>query len=194
MKKIAVFASGTGSNLASIIQYFKGHPHIAVSLVVSNKADSGAIQKANDNHIATLVLNAQQVADGAYIVQVLQNHHIDFIVLAGYLKMIPAALTENYDGRMLNVHPALLPKYGGKGMYGRHVHQAVALNSETETGITIHFVNAHYDEGEIVLQQKVAIAPGDDAEAIENKVRRLELEWFPKTIESVILQKKRDEF
>jgi len=186
---IALFASGTGSNVLNIIQHFKTHARIKVALVVSNNASSGAVQKAQTAGIEVLVLQKHETTNGEWLVQQLRAKNIDFIVLAGYLKMIPPALANAYHGHMINIHPALLPKYGGKGMYGRYVHEAVKTAGDTETGITVHYVSAAYDEGEIIEQKKIALLPTDTVETIENKVRSLEIEWFPVIIESVILSK-----
>jgi phosphoribosylglycinamide formyltransferase-1 len=185
---IALFASGAGSNVQNIIDYFRNHDRIRVKLVVSNNAQSGAVQKAETAGIETLVMQKEQVTNGEWLVEQLRSRNIGFIVLAGYLKMIPAALTAAYHRKMINIHPALLPKHGGKGMYGRHVHEAVKSAGDTETGITIHYVSEVYDEGEIIEQKRTAVEPHDTAEHIEQKVRGLETAFFPVIIESVILQ------
>lgn len=190
MIHISLFASGTGSNVQNIIGYFTGHPRIRVALVVSNNADSGALEKAGAAGIETLVLDKNQVNDGDYIIAELKKRNIGFVVLAGYLKMIPPVLANVYHRKMINIHPALLPKHGGKGMYGRHVHEAVKAAGDTQTGITVHYVSDAYDEGEIIEQKSTAVDPQDSAQTIENKVRRLETEWFPVIIESVILQER----
>lgn len=186
---IVLFASGTGSNVENIINYFQAHPQIAVKLVVSNNAGSGALQKAAAAGINTLIIPKEQLTNGDWMVQQLTQHNIDFVVLAGYLKMVPLALIRAYHGKMINIHPALLPKFGGKGMYGHHVHEAVLSAAETETGITVHEVTEHYDEGKILAQKKVILEKTDTAAEIEQKVRALEMSWYPVIIESVILQK-----
>lgn len=189
MIRIAAFASGTGSNVANLIGYFKSHPSITVSLVVSNVANAGALEKAKANNIPVLVLPKEKINDGDFIVSEMQKNKIDYIILAGYLKMIPLKLTKQFHNKIINIHPSLLPKYGGKGMYGTAVHKAVFENKEPESGITIHFVNEEYDKGEIIAQKKVAILSTDKYQEIENKVRALEQEWFPVIIENVILSK-----
>lgn len=185
---IALFASGTGSNVQNIIEHFRNHDRISVKLVVSNNPSSGALQKANAAGIETLVMQKEQVTNGEWLVQQLKSRNIGFIVLAGYLKMIPAALTAAYHRKMINIHPALLPRHGGKGMYGRHVHEAVKSAGDPETGITVHYVSEVYDEGEIIEQKKTAVDTHDTAESIEQKVRALEAAFFPVIIESVILR------
>lgn len=188
---IALFASGTGSNVQNIIRHFHAHPRIRVVLVVSNNAGSGAVQKAQAAGVAVLPLQKHELTNGEWMVEQLHQRNVHFVVLAGYLKMIPAVLANTYHGRMINIHPALLPKYGGKGMYGRYVHEAVKTAGDAETGITVHYVSDAYDEGEIIEQKKTAVLPADTVEDIENKVRQLEMEWFPVIIESVILSKTR---
>jgi len=185
---IALFASGAGSNVQNIIDHFRNHDRISVKLVVSNNAGSGAIQKATAAGIETLVLEKEQVINGEWLVEQLRSRKIGFIVLAGYLKMIPGALTAAYHRKMINIHPALLPKHGGKGMYGRHVHEAVKSAGDTETGITVHYVSEVYDEGEIIAQRKTAVETHDNAESIEQKVKALEAAFFPILIENVILR------
>jgi len=189
MKKIAVFASGTGSNVENLINYFKKHTSIALVLVVSNNEHCGAIEKAKKNTINTLILSKDMVGDGNAIAKKLREFGIDYIVLAGYLKMIPATLIQQFQEKIINVHPSLLPKYGGKGMYGTAVHKAVAENKETESGITIHFVNEEYDKGKIIAQRKTSLLPNETYLDVENKVRALEIEWLPVIVESVILHK-----
>lgn len=189
MKKIAVFASGTGTNVENLINYFKKHTSIALVLVVSNNEHCGAIDKAKNNNIQTLVLSKDMIVDGDAIARNLNEFGIDYIVLAGYLKMIPAKLIQQFQEKIINVHPSLLPKYGGKGMYGKAVHKAVAENKETESGITIHFVNEEYDKGKIIAQRKTTLSPYDTYLDVENKVRALEIEWLPVIVESVILAK-----
>lgn len=189
MKRIVVFASGTGSNLENLIHYYKAHTSIELCLIVSNNEHCGAIEKAKANKIPFIVLGTKHINDGNFIIQAMKINGIDYIILAGYLKMIPKELILHYPNKIINIHPALLPKYGGKGMYGNAVHKAVVLNKESVSGITIHYVNEHYDKGKIIAQKEVKVESTDTFEAVEKKVRALEILWFPQVIESVILEK-----
>jgi phosphoribosylglycinamide formyltransferase-1 len=186
MKQIAVFASGTGSNTARIIGHFRGHPTIKVSLVVCNKPGAGVLGIAEKEGVPTLLLEKEAFFRGDGYVGELNRRGIDFLVLAGFLWKIPAALVKAYPGKILNIHPALLPKYGGKGMYGRYVHEAVIAAGELETGITIHFVDELYDHGQVLFQASVTVEPGDTAATVAQKVQRLEYTYFPEIIEKAI--------
>ena len=189
MKRIAAFASGTGSNVENLINYFKAHTSIELCLIVSNNENCGAIDKAKANKIPFLILGSKHISDGNFISQAMKINQIDFIILAGYIKMIPQELIQSFPNKIINIHPSLLPKYGGKGMYGQAVHKAVILNHEKESGITIHFVSKEYDKGEIITQKKIVVDANDTFNEVEKKVRSLEIKWFPLVIESVILQK-----
>ncbi|HYG50118.1 MAG TPA: phosphoribosylglycinamide formyltransferase [Flavobacteriales bacterium] len=186
MKRIAIFASGKGSNVENLIRYFKNHPLIGIALVVSNNAQAGAVQIATKNHVDVLLLAPHQVNDGVFISQSLKAKKINYVVLAGYLKMIPADLIKAFPDKIINIHPALLPKFGGKGMYGSNIHKAVIQSGETESGITVHFVNEEYDQGRIIAQKAVKLDAADSFTEVENKVRLLEMEWFPTIVEQVI--------
>lgn len=186
-KKIAIFASGTGSNAKKIIEYFQDHPDICVSLVVSNNPTAGVLDIARDHHLPTIVVNRQEFREGTQLSDELKQHHIDFIVLAGFLWLIPAWLVKQYEQRMVNIHPSLLPKFGGKGMYGMHVHEAVCQAGERETGITIHFVNEQYDDGNIVFQTKCSVEPEDTPQTVAKKIQQLEHRYFPEVIEQLVL-------
>ncbi|HEX8278813.1 MAG TPA: formyltransferase family protein, partial [Segetibacter sp.] len=153
-KQIAIFASGAGSNAKKIIEHFKGNDSIVVKLIVCNKPGAGVIQIAADNNIDVLILERERFFKGDGYVEELHKWSIDFIVLAGFLWKIPETIIENFRNRIINIHPALLPKYGGKGMYGSKVHEAVIASGETESGITIHYVDEHYDNGDIIFQAK----------------------------------------
>ncbi len=181
-KHIAIFASGKGSNAKAIIEYFKHNDNIEISLVVSNKEDAGVLEIARENKIPTCVLSKEQLNKQEYLMPILEKAQVDLIVLAGFLLLVPSYLVKSFPNRIINIHPALLPKYGGKGMYGMKVHETVFQNKEAETGITIHFVNEQYDEGEYILQKKVAISSTDTPQTITAKVQQLEHEWFPKAI------------
>lgn len=186
MKKIAIFASGAGTNAAKIINHLKDHKKIAVSLIVSNKADAGVFTIAAENEIASILLEKEKFFRGNAFADELKDAGIDFIILAGFLWKIPSALIKEFPDRIINIHPALLPKYGGKGMYGQSVHQAVIDNKETETGITIHFVDEQYDNGDIIFQAKCSVQENDTALSLAAKVQQLEHEHYPKLIEQIV--------
>ena len=184
--RIAILASGAGSNAKRIIEYFQNAENISIILVASNKADAGVLDIAVAKHIDTYLLNTSNFKKSDEFLNELKKREITFVVLAGFLLQVPENLTRAYHNRMVNIHPALLPAYGGKGMYGHFVHEAVHAAGEKESGITIHFVNEHYDEGEIVFQAKAPIAPTDGPSEIESKVRALEIEHFAPTIERIL--------
>jgi phosphoribosylglycinamide formyltransferase-1 len=186
MKQIAIFASGAGSNAAEIIDHFRSHDTIRVVLVVSNKPEAGVLDIAGKEHISSLIIEKEPFFRGSAYLEELKEKGVDFIVLAGFLWKIPSALVKAYPGRIINIHPALLPKYGGKGMYGRFVHEAVVEAKETETGITIHYVDELYDHGQVIFQERVPVTPEDTPETVAQKVHRLEHQHFPKIIEAVV--------
>lgn len=183
MKKIAIFVSGNGTNCENIIRYFTNHTEIRVSLVVSNRADAYALVRAERLGVPTEVISKAEFRDEQKVLDVLRKHDVQFIVLAGFLLQIPPYLIEEFSQKMLNLHPALLPKYGGKGMYGHHVHEAVWQARETETGITIHWVTAEYDRGPIIAQFRTPVAPDDTPDDIAAHIHQLEQQHFPKVIE-----------
>ena len=182
---LAIFASGTGTNAARIIDYFRGS-QIKVSLIVCNKPGAGVLTVAEQAGVPTLLIEKEPFFRGDAYVKELKEKDIDFIVLAGFLWKIPEALVKAYPGRFINIHPALLPKYGGKGMYGRFVHEAVIAAGDRESGITIHFVDEHYDHGDPIRQVRVRIEPEDTPQTLAGKIHLLEYEHFPKVIEEVI--------
>lgn len=183
--RLAVFVSGGGTNLENIINYFSADEQVEVSMVVSNKADAYALQRAKNHGIPNVVISRKQFAeDEATVMATVKD--CDFIILAGFLVKVPDYLIDAYPKRIINIHPALLPKYGGKGMYGHHIHEAVKAAGEKETGITIHFVNNELDAGEHIAQFKVALSDEDTADTIAAKIHELEQAHFPKVIESVI--------
>lgn len=186
MKQIAIFASGGGSNALKIIEYFKQSPSVSVSLIVCNRRNAGILEKAKIHNIETLLINKAYLYDTQDILEELSNRNIDLIVLAGFLMLIPEYLVDRYPEKIINIHPALLPKYGGKGMYGIHVHQAVKEAGEAYSGMTIHYVNKRYDEGNIILQRKCRLAKKDSAEDIARKVLKLEHKYYPKTIAKLL--------
>jgi phosphoribosylglycinamide formyltransferase-1 len=186
MTHIAIFVSGNGSNCENIIRYFKDHQDISVRLVISNKADAYALTRAQRLGIDTAVLPKTEFINEKKLMPLLQQYDINFIVLAGFLLFIPDFLIEAYPGRMINIHPALLPKFGGKGMWGHHVHEAVKAAGETETGMTVHWVTHEIDGGGIIAQYRTPLDPTDTAEDIAAKEHELEMKYFPEVIEEVI--------
>jgi formyltetrahydrofolate-dependent phosphoribosylglycinamide formyltransferase len=185
--KIALFASGAGSNAAKIIAHLKNHSSIQVALVVCNKPDAGVIQVAASHNVPVLMIEKERFFRGnAYVDEIKYRSGIDFIVLAGFLWKVPLALIEAYPNRIINIHPALLPNYGGKGMYGMHVHEAVIAAGEKESGITIHYVNERFDEGEHIFQARCAITAEDTPETLAQKIHELEHRYFPEVVEEVV--------
>ncbi len=184
MKQLAIFASGKGSNASAIMDYFQIHPQKGcVRLVVSNRQDSGALNAARERGIEALyVPNEVFNENPLQILSQLQEREIDFIALAGFLKLVPSEIVEHYSGRIVNIHPALLPKFGGKGMYGLRVHQAVVEAEESETGITIHSVDKHYDEGSVIFQAKVPVLPQDSPQDVAARVLQEEHYHYPRVI------------
>lgn len=187
--RLAIFASGAGSNARNIIEYFSDRPEVQTVLIVTNNPAAGVVQIASQHHIPVLTIGREDHKEPSALIEKLRKEKIDWIILAGYLWKIPAPLVDAYENKIINIHPALLPKFGGKGMYGHHVHEAVFANRESESGITVHFVNANYDEGSVVFQARVALSPEDQPEDIEKKVRALEIEHFPQVIDRVIFAK-----
>jgi phosphoribosylglycinamide formyltransferase 1 len=183
---IAIFASGAGSNAQKIIEHFAANPHIKVSLIVCNKPAAGVIGIAATNGIPSLLIDKEKFFRGNGYVDELKDFGINFIVLAGFLWKIPQSLISAYRNKIINIHPALLPKYGGKGMYGANVHEAVITAGETESGITIHYVDEHYDNGDIIFQAKCNVSSSDTADSLAEKIHALEHEHFPKVIEKIV--------
>jgi phosphoribosylglycinamide formyltransferase 1 len=188
VKKIAVFASGAGSNAQKIIAHLNHQQNLAcrVSLVVCNKPTAGVLQIAATAHIPVLLIEKEPFFRGDAYVSELKAAGIDFIVLAGFLWKIPPALINAFPSAIINIHPALLPKYGGKGMYGQHVHQAVITNKETESGITIHYVDEKYDHGSIIFQATCPVLPTDTADDLAKKIHRLEHTHYPEVISRLL--------
>lgn len=182
---IAIFASGAGTNAENIARYFENQDRDKVTLILTNNPEAGVLSVARRLQIPSFVFLKTELENGS-VLQLLHNQAIDFVVLAGFLKRIPQSIIDEYEGRIINIHPALLPNYGGKGMYGMRVHTAVKQAGETETGITIHYVNSEYDEGDIILQVKTKISPRDTEMAIAAKVHKLEYEYFPQTIKKLL--------
>jgi phosphoribosylglycinamide formyltransferase 1 len=185
MKKIVLFASGSGTNAENIILHFQKSSIAKVSAVFSNNSNALVLEKAAKHQLATFVFSKEALTTGA-VLEELRRIQPDLIVLAGFLLQFPTDIIRAYPGKIINIHPALLPKYGGKGMYGMHVHRAIFENKESETGISIHYVNDHYDEGKMIFQQSVSIADCMSCEAIAEKIHALEHEHFPKVIENLL--------
>ena len=212
-KNIAIFASGSGSNAENIIRYFQKNDSVQVSLVLSNKSDTNAeniiryFREKGSARVALVLTNRQNAfvlerakglgvpcvwfaksdwESGELVLSTLREHDIDFVVLAGFLARVPDNILHAYPNKMINIHPSLLPKFGGKGMYGDRVHEAVIASGEKESGITIHYTNEHYDEGGIICQQKCPVLPGDTPEELAQRIHRLEYEYYPKVIEELV--------
>lgn len=188
MKNIAIFASGTGSNARKIMEHFQEHPLARVRVLLSGKKDAPALDIARSFGADTLVLRKAEFVHSESLLDTLERYPIHFIVLAGFMWKIPSYLVCHYEGRMINIHPALLPKFGGKGMYGMHVHEAVIEAGETESGITIHWVNEHYDEGAIIAQERCVVLPADTSVDLAQRVQALEHTYYPRVIESLLGQ------
>ncbi|NLC85732.1 MAG: phosphoribosylglycinamide formyltransferase [Bacteroidales bacterium] len=186
MVNVAIFASGNGSNAENIANYFSDNNNISITLIVSNKSDAYVHERAKKLRIPSVSFNKIEFADGIKILKTLKDYKIDFIVLAGFLLKVPDSILESYPESIINIHPALLPKHGGKGMYGDRVHQAVKNAGDLETGITIHYINENYDEGDIIFQSFCDVLPEDTPDDIANKVHALEYEHYPKVIEETV--------
>ena len=188
MKKvnIAIFASGGGTNCENIIRYFKDSDEVCTALVVSNKADAPVLGKALKLGVPVQIVTKAELNDETVMMPLLQQYAIDFIVLAGFLPLIPDFLVEAYPRRIVNIHPSLLPKFGGKGMWGHHVHETVKAAGETETGMTVHWVTPVCDGGDIIAQYRVALSPEDSAEVISEKEHVLEMKYYPLVILRVL--------
>ena len=188
MKKIAIFASGSGSNAENIIQYFAQKPQFCVKSVFCNVPDAYVLERAKKYRIPSFVLNREEFRNPDKVFRQLQEQEIDFIVLAGFLWLMPSFITAAWPNKIVNIHPALLPAYGGKGMYGHHVHEAVIAAGEKESGITIHYVNDHYDQGAIIFQAKCPVLPTDTPDDLAARVHELEYRYFPQIIAETILK------
>ena len=188
MNKLAVFASGAGSNAVNIYEYLAAHRElgIEVAVVVSDKANAPVLGKMEALGVPSLYINKESYGDPAKMLEMLAEYGVDWIILAGFLKLIPSFLIEAFPRRIVNIHPALLPSYGGKGMYGARVHEAVVANKETQSGITIHFVNERYDEGEHLFQATCPVLPTDTPDDVATKVHALEYAHFPRVIAEAV--------
>lgn len=186
MRNIAVFASGSGTNAQKIAEFLKNNKNIKIDCVLSNNKDAYVLERAKKFDIDTFVFNREDFYDKNTVVDYLIKKDIDFIVLAGFLWLIPSNLLDVFQGKIINIHPALLPKYGGKGMYGMNVHRAVVEAKEKTTGITIHYVNENYDEGNIIFQATCPVSEDDTPEKVAEKVHMLEHEYFPKIVQQLV--------
>lgn len=186
MTHIALFASGNGSNAENIVRYFSGKEDISIPLIISNKKDAYVHERALQLGIPSFTFSKAEFDAGSVVTDILRSYGIDFIVLAGFLLKVSQPLLDAYPGRIVNIHPALLPKFGGKGMYGDKVHQSVVEAGETESGITIHYIDGNYDEGDIIFQATCEVLPEDTPEEVARKVHELEYTYFPRVIEAVI--------
>ena len=188
MKNAVVFASGEGTNAENLFSYFANDSRIKIKLVVTNKDTAGVIARA-EKYKKNVQIVSKSALDNYtdQLIEFLKVEKIDLIILAGFLLHIPPAFVKAFPNQIINIHPSLLPKFGGKGMYGSHVHQAVIAAAEKESGITVHFVNEEYDKGEIILQAKCDVTPNDTPETLASKIRALEHEWFPKAVERLLL-------
>lgn len=188
IKKLAVFASGNGSNAEKIFEHFKEIDHVEVALLLTNNPKALVIERAKKHHVPVEVFDRKRFYDTPEIIDILRAQEIDLIVLAGFMWLVPPALVSAFPNRIVNIHPALLPKYGGKGMYGDFVHKAVLEAKEKESGITIHYVNEHYDEGQIIFQERCAVDADDTPETLAAKIHRLEHRYYPQVIENILLK------
>jgi phosphoribosylglycinamide formyltransferase-1 len=189
-KKIAIFASGSGSNAEQITNHFhsQAQKKIEIVLILTNKSDAFVLERAEKLNVPSIVFSREDFYKSDRIVTILTEHQVDLVVLAGFLWLVPANLLTAFPNRIINIHPALLPKYGGKGMYGEKVHQAVVKNKETETGITIHLVDEIYDNGTVLKQAKCGVASEDSPQDVAEKIHQLEYDYFPITIEKYLME------
>ncbi|MHC1703805.1 MAG: phosphoribosylglycinamide formyltransferase [Tenuifilaceae bacterium] len=185
MNNIAIFASGSGTNAENIINHFKSKNIAKVTLILTENPNAYVLERAKNQNIKTIVFNIDELK-GGFVLSQLKSQQIDYIVLAGFLKLFPAEIIDEFPHRIVNIHPALLPKFGGKGMYGEKVHKAVIESGDRESGISIHYVNKHYDEGNIIFQAKCMVTENDSPESLAQKIHALEYKYFPQVIEDCI--------
>ena len=186
MTNLAIFASGNGTNAERIIDYFRDNENVDVKLVLTNNPKAGVLERASKKGVETWIFDRNTFRNSTDVVDLLAARNIDLIVLAGFLWLVPENLLKAYTNKIINIHPALLPKYGGKGMYGSHVHRAVVAAGEKESGITIHYVNEKYDDGQIIFQKSFELSADETPESLAGKIHSLEYEYFPKVIEQLI--------
>jgi phosphoribosylglycinamide formyltransferase-1 len=188
MNNLAIFASGSGTNAENIIQSFLNEPRINISCVCTNKADAYVVERAGKYNVPVLVFNRDDFYHQNTVIEYLKDKEIDWIILAGFLWLVPSSIIQQYHGKIINIHPALLPKFGGKGMYGHHVHKAVIEAREALSGISIHYVDNEYDRGAIIFQATCPVNPEDTPETLAAKIHNLEYQFFPKVIREAILK------
>ena len=186
MRNIAIFGSGSGTNAENIIKYFAQSDAIRIAVVLSNKAEAGIHARAANLGVPSFTFTWAEFREGTLILKTLAGYQVDFIVLAGFLPLVSPVIIQAYPERIINIHPALLPRFGGKGMYGSHVHEAVVAARETVTGITVHYVNERYDEGAVIFQASCPVLPEDTADDVATKVHALEYQYFPQVIERLL--------
>ena len=186
-KNIAIFASGNGTNAENIIRYFQNSELVNVELVLANKETAFVLERARSLNVPFAYMGKAEWTEGTAVLSLLEDRKIDFIVLAGFLARVPDCILHAYPNKIINIHPSLLPKFGGKGMYGDRVHEAVVAAGEAETGITIHYLNERFDDGEIVVQYKCPVLPQDTAADVAKKVHALEYEYYPKVIDRLLI-------
>ena len=188
MKNLAIFASGSGTNAENIIKYFSNRMTAKVALVLSNRREAPVMERAAKLKVPAIFFDRNEFYGSETVLSCLESYEVDFIVLAGFLWLVPENILTRYTGRIVNIHPALLPAHGGKGMYGEKVHKSVIDNGEKESGITIHYVNESYDEGDVIFQAKCKVLPGDSPVSLANRVHELEYLHYPEVIEELILK------
>jgi phosphoribosylglycinamide formyltransferase-1 len=186
MNRIAIFASGNGTNAERIMEYFSSNNDVKIELILSNNPNAGVLQRSRKFDVETMVFTREELYKSDKVVDNLLNKEIDLVVLAGFLWLVPSSILKQFPDRIINIHPALLPKYGGKGMFGHHVHEAVIRNKEKQSGITIHYVNEHYDEGNIIFQASCNISDDETADSLASKIHELEYQHFPVEIEKLL--------
>ena len=188
MKKLAIFGSGTGSNAENICRYFSNSNCVKIAFICTNNKDAFIVSRAKKLEIPIVYTTKNSLNNFTKLRKKLNDYGVDYIILAGFLLKLPVKMVNSYPQKIINLHPSLLPKYGGRGMYGANVHHAVIKNKETESGITIHFVNELYDEGRVIFQKKLVVSVNETVKSLEKKIRLLELEYFPKIIEKILLR------
>ncbi len=187
MKRIVIFASGSGSNAENLIKFFHNRENVSVIQVLTNNPHAKVLERAKKLKVSALSFNRMAFTTTDDVLNLLKASHPDLIILAGFLWKFPKKIIDEFPKKIINIHPALLPKYGGKGMYGIHVHNAVVAHKDTETGITIHYVNENYDEGAIIFQAKCSVSPSDSAEDVAAKIHELEMDHFPKVVDHLLI-------
>jgi len=186
MKRLALFASGSGTNAENLIRYFADSKYARVSLILCNNPEAFVIKRAKNHNVPVMTFSRSQFYDSSEVLGILEGHKIDFIVLAGFLWLVPTNILEAFPRSIINIHPALLPKYGGKGMYGNRVHEAVIQNGEEESGITIHLIDEQYDQGQTLFQTTCPVYPDDDSQTLAARIHKLEYAHFPEVIEDFV--------